>query len=70
MICQTILRHNRNLHAIRVIKYANHEVFSYLVLSVLNILEHNFCSLINKPGTRKMSLFFSKFSQLYRSGAT
>lgn len=47
MICQIILRHNRYLHAMRMIKYANHEVLSQLVLSLLNFLEGNICSLIN-----------------------
>ena len=47
MICQIALRHNRTLHATRVIKYANHEGFSCFVLSLFNFLEDNYCSLMN-----------------------
>lgn len=63
VICQTALRHNRNLHAMRVIKYANHEVFSRPVPSLMNFLEDNFCSLINF--TLKKSKFrYFKYSKI------
>ena len=84
VICQTILRHNRNLHAMRVIKYANHEVFFIACVQPTELSRRHFllpdkrCTWKSKFHYLKMKqtlnvqieFICSKFSLLYRSGGT